>query len=228
MNETEKLTVGALVSVLALAVPGFLVHEAPRFPGSMAGTMLGIAGAALLVLLLVYSLVKRVAWLKERVAKHASLRAILSFHVYAGVVAALLGIVHSGHRFSSPLGIALVSSILIVVFSGFAGHYYLVQVGSDLRDRQGMLAVLRTRYDAVARALAGGPSSPAAEALAIVPLPDLLVAVADLEYSIGAQEKLKRALSRWTVLHVGAAIVMYPLLALHVWNGFYYGLRWVR
>lgn len=228
MNETEKLTVGALVSALALVVPGFLLHEAPRFPGSLPGTMLGIAGATLLVLLLIYSLVKRVPWLKERVTKHASLRLILSFHVYAGVVAALLGIVHSGHKFSNPLGIALVSSILVVVFSGFAGRYYLVQVDTDLRDRQGMLAVLRTRYDAVARALAGGPSSPAAEALAIVPLSDLVVAVADLEYSIGSQENLKRALSRWTVLHVSAAIVMYPLLALHIWNGLYFGLRWVR
>jgi hypothetical protein len=227
VSETEKLTVAALVSALALVVPGFLLHVAPRFPGSLAGSLVGIAGAVLLVLLLVYSVVRRSAWVKQRVTKHASLRVVLSFHVYAGVVGALLGIIHSGHKFNSPLGIALVSAMLVVVFSGFVGHYYLVQVGTDLREQQSMLAVLRTRYDAVAGALAGGPS-PATAALADVPLPRLLGAIADLEHAITARETLKRALSRWTVLHVGAAIVMYPLLALHIWNGIYYGLRWVR
>ena len=222
MSETEKLAVSALVSVLALVVPGFLLHVAPRFPGSLAGGLFGIAGAVLLVSLLVYSLVKRSAWVKARVTKHASLRAILSFHVYAGVIAALLGIIHSGHKFSSPLGIGLVLVILVVVFSGFIGRYYLVQVSTELREQQTLLAVLRTRYDAIAGALAGAPSGPTD-----VPLGRLLDAIADLEYAIPEREALKRALSRWTVLHIGAAIVMYSLLALHVWNGVYYGLRWL-
>ena len=227
MSETEKLTVGALVSVLALVVPGFLLHVAPRFPGSLAGSLFGIAGAALLVALLAYSLVKRSVWVKERVTKHASLRAILSFHVYAGVVGALLGIIHSGHKFQNPLGIGLVSAMLVVVFSGFIGRYYLVQVGADLREQQSMLAVLRTRYDAIVGALAGGPS-PGGPVLADVPLPNLLGGMAELEYAITARETLKRTFSRWTVLHIGAAIVMYSLLALHIWNGIYYGLRWLR
>jgi hypothetical protein len=215
VGETERLAVGALVSALALVAPGFLLHAAPRFPGSLAGSLIGIAGAVLLVLLLAYSVVKHSAWLKTWTTEHASLRAILSFHVYAGVVGALLGIVHSGHKLYSPLGIGLVAAMLVVVFSGFVGRYYLVQVGTDLREQQGMLAVLRTRYDAVAPAVAG------------VPLPDLLGAIADLEHAITARETLKRALSRWTVLHVGAAIAMYSLLALHIWSGVYYGLRWL-
>lgn len=223
MSETEKLTVGALVSVLALVVPGFLLHAAPRFPGSLAGGLIGIAGAVLLVLLLAYSLVKRNAWVKERVIRHASLRAILSFHVYAGVVGALLGIVHTGHKFYSPLGIGLVVAMLVVVFSGFVGRYYLVHVGTELREQQAMLAVLRTRYDVIAAALPG--PSPASKH---VPIRRLLDGIAGLEYAIGAREALKRGLSRWTVLHVGAAIVMYALLALHIWNGIYYGLRWLR
>jgi hypothetical protein len=225
VNETEKLTVGALVSALALVVPGFLLHVAPRFPGSLTGSLIGIAGAVLLVLLLTYSAVKRSAWVKARVTKYASLGAILSFHVYAGVIGALLGLVHSGHKFYSPLGIGLVSAMLVVVFSGFVGRYYLVQVGTDLSEQQSMLAVLRTRYDAVAGALAGAP---APTVLTDAPLPSLLGAIADLEYAIGARKVLKRTLSRWTVLHVGAAIVMYTLLALHIWNGIYYGLRWLE
>ncbi|HEY9217839.1 MAG TPA: hypothetical protein VIO94_07320, partial [Phenylobacterium sp.] len=146
MSETEKLTVGALMSVLLLLVPGFLLHQAPRFPGSLPGGLLGIAGATLFLLLLVYSLVKRSAWLRLRVKKSVSLRTVLSFHVYAGVAGALLGILHSGHAYQSLLGIALVSAMLTVVLSGFAGRYYLAQLGADLREQQAMLGVLRTRF----------------------------------------------------------------------------------
>ena len=226
MNEAEKLRVGALVSVLALIAPSFLLHTAPGFPGSLVGSVIGIAGAVLLVLVLVYSLAKRNTWLKTRVTKHASLRAILAFHVYAGVIGALLGIIHSGHKLNSPLGIVLVSAMLVVVFSGFAGHYYLVQMGTDLREQQSMLAVLRPRYDAVASALAGKPA-PAAAVPGDVPLPRLLGAIADLEHAITEREALKRGLSRWVVLHIAAALMMYPLLALHIWSGIYYGLRWL-
>lgn len=219
--------VGALVSALALVVPGFLLHVAPRFPGSLTGSLIGIAGAVLLVLLLVYSMVKRSAWVRARVTKHAALGAILSFHIYAGVIGALLGIIHSGHKFQSPLGIALVLAMLVVVFSGFIGRYYLVQVGTDLRDEQSKLAMLKKRYDAVAGALAGRTPSGGA-VLSDVSLPNLVGGIAELEYAIAAREILKRAFSRWTVLHVGAAIVMYALLSLHIWNGIYYGLRWIN
>ncbi len=132
MKETEKLAVGALVSALVLAVPGFVFHVAPRFPGSLAGSLIGIAGAVLLVLLLGYSAVRRCVWVKTRATKHASMSAILSFHVYAGVIGALLGIIHSGHKFQSALGIGLISTMLVVVFSGFIGRLYLVQVGTVL------------------------------------------------------------------------------------------------
>ena len=136
MSETEKLTVGALVSVLALLAPGFLLHEAPRFPGSLAGGLLGIAGATLFVLLLVYSLFKRSARVRARMARRAPLRTVLSFHVYAGVAGALLGILHSGHAYRSPLGIALVAAMLTVVLSGFVGRYRLAQLGTVHRPHR--------------------------------------------------------------------------------------------
>ena len=226
LSEVEKLTVGGLVSALALIVSALLWQGAPRFPGSLTGSLIGIAGAVLLVLLLVYSMVKHSTWVKARLTKRTPMGAILSFHVYAGIVGALLGIIHSGLRFYSPLGIGLVSAMLVVVFSGLIGRYYMVQIVTDLRDEQSMLAALRKRYDAAAAVLAGG-ASPAGPVLLDMSLPDLLGAIAELEYAITAREILKRAFSRWTVLHVGAAIVMYSLLSLHIWNGIYYGLRWL-
>lgn len=244
MNERERLAVGALMAVLALVAPGFLLHEAPRFAGSLAGGVLGIAAASLFLLLLAYSLAKRIGWIRAGVARHASLRAVLVFHVYAGAVGAVLGVLHSGHRYHSPLGIGLVSAMLAVVLTGFVGRYYLAQLGTDLRDQQVMLGVLRTRYDQLAAeaprargdgvaamllgqnpgallALATGARTPDAE------LRRLLGGMADLEYAIARREVLKRALSRWTVLHVAAALVMYSLLALHVWTSIYFGLRWL-
>ena len=119
----------------------------------------------------------------------------------------MLGIVHTGHKFNSPLGIALVVAMLAVVFSGFAGHYFVVQLGTDLRSQQGMLAVLRTRYDAVARALMSG-SSAALAAVDDMTLPGLLTGIVDLELSITEREALNRSLSRWVVLHIGAALVI--------------------
>ena len=76
MTETEKITVGGLVSVLTLIVPGFLIHSAPRFPGSLAGSMFGIAAALLFLLLLSYTAVKRQAWIKERTETHVEVESL--------------------------------------------------------------------------------------------------------------------------------------------------------
>src|SRR3546814_16748044 len=65
--------------------------------------------------------------LKQRTQRLVSLGGLLSFHVYAGAIGALLGIIHSGHKFQSPIGIALVIAMLTVVVTGFIGRYYLAQ-----------------------------------------------------------------------------------------------------
>jgi len=226
VTESEKVIVGGLLSALVLIVPAFLFHDAPRFPGSLAGGMLGIASATLFLLLLFYSAVKRLPWVEERTKKHFSTGAVLTFHVYAGAFGALLGIVHSGHRFQSPLGIALILAMLTVVASGFVGRYYLAEIGVELRDQQKQLAILRNRYDSLALAALDLKDQPVVEPSG-VPLGQLLGAMSDLEFTINAREVLKRALARWIVLHIAASIVMYALLALHVWSGLYYGIRWL-
>lgn len=227
MTQTEKVTVGALLSALALLVPAFLLHRAPRFPGSLTGSMFGIAAATLFVLLLSYTAMKRQAWVKERAKAWVSIGGLLSFHVYAGTVGALLGIIHSGHKFDSPLGITLVVAMLAVVSSGFVGRYYLVQLGEDMRSQQKELKLLRDRYDVIAAAAGGLTAQPVVDPSGL-PLDRLLGAISDLEVAITTRETIKRTLNRWVVVHVVAAIVMYALLALHIWSGFYYGLRWLR
>lgn len=212
MNETEKLTVGALFSAVLLLAPGFLLHEAPRFPGSLMGGVLGIAATVLFLALLIYVPVKRAATPRRRLRPAAA----LSFHIYAGVVGALLGVLHSGHSYRSPLGIALMSTMFGVIGTGFVGRYYLVHVGADLREQSEKLAALRSRYAALE-----APSSRDRSVRRLV------AAIADLEWAIARRDVLKRALSRWVILHVGLALAMYALLALHIWSGVYYGLRWL-
>lgn len=216
MIQKEQLTVGLLLTTVALFAPGFLLHAAPRFPGSLAGSLLGILGATAMVLLLVFSLAKRMTWLKDRV----SLPAFLAFHVYTGAIGALFGMLHTGHKYQSPLGMALVTAMLTLVLSGFVGRYYLVQISIDIREQRQKLGTLRIRYDTfVARGLvATWPDTP---------IPTLIAAIADLENAIERRAVLKTACLRWVILHIVAAIVFYPLLALHVWSGIYYGLRWM-
>ncbi len=228
MSARERLAVTLLMTAIALFVPGFLLHAAPRFPGSLTGSLLGIAGATLFVLLLVYSLAKHLPALRRRVR----LGPVLSFHAYTGAVGAVLGVLHTGHQYSSPLGIALVLAMLTVVLSGFVGRYYVVQIGTNIREQRLELGTLRARYDSLVADRTGGvPQGTVLQAVAGLPegsMRSLVTGIADLEYAIGRREALKKALSRWTVLHVIAALVLYPLLALHIWSGIYYGLRWLR
>lgn len=217
MGERERLTVGALITGVALFLPGLLFHSAPRFPGSLVGGLLGIAAALLFVALLAYTAVKRIAWLKQRLP----IGAMLSFHVYAGAVGAALGVLHTGHRYQSPLGVALVIAMLLVVMTGFVGRYYLLQIGTDIRIRQQELMTLRARFDAMVSGQAEAFPDP-------TPILPLIAGIADLENTIGRDEVLKGVLARWVVAHILASLVLYPLLVLHVWSAVYYGLRWWR
>ncbi|WP_201860715.1 iron reductase [Microvirga soli] len=233
MNETERLTVGAGLTLLLFLTPAFVLHTSPRFPGSLTGSILGIAAAILMVLLLVYPLAKYSTRLKPHMARLVSLRSLLAFHVYAGILGALLGILHTGHKYQSLLGIALVVMMLTVVVTGFVGRYYLPQVSAELREQQSRLATLRSAFDQTAVALAGRPAASEvapplrAPALPGVPILQLVDGIADLEYAIGSRDAVKAVFMRWIVVHVVSAVVMYVLLALHVAGQLYYGLRWL-
>ena len=233
MSETERLTVGAVLTILLFLVPAAFLHTAPRFAGSLSGFVLGVAAATLMVSLLIYPLAKYSISIRPWITRIASLRAILAFHVYAGVFGAFLAILHTGHKYQSPLGIALVISMLVVVVTGFVGRYYLPQTSAELREDQTRLATLRSTYDRTAVALAVQQSSEdgappvSATALQGVPILQLIDGIADIEYAIGSREAVKRIFTPWIVAHVVAAIAMYLLLALHIAGEIYYGLRWL-
>ena len=245
MKERERIVFTSVLSVLLLAWLGFLFHTSPRFAGSVMGAVFGIAGAVLMLIPLVYPIVKRIPFIKERVTKHVSMQTQLTVHVYAGIFGPLLAIIHTGHKFESWLGIALTAVMLLVVVSGFAVRYLLTYVNHEIKDKLILLQTARGDLDSAwgvientpveMRGLPKAPlfaaglasvgidlssGSPAGEVTRIAE------SVADLEYAVRTHELFKRWFARSLKLHIVLSIILYVLLGLHVWAGIHLGLRW--
>lgn len=252
MKERERLVVGGLTALMLLLWLGFLVHRSPRFPGSLAGSLLGIAAALLMLVPLAYSVAKRVRFVRTRVTARISLRTFLAWHIYAGVLGPILALLHTGHRFASPLGIALTATMLVVALSGFIGRYLLRMIGEEARERRSLRDSLREEYERLAVVFRNGPDQAAlltpftgslrgwvgrllltrdddiggarSPALRAVRISE---ALSDVEHALQTQETFKRWFSRWLRLHIVLTVVLYVLLALHIAAGLYLGLRWL-
>ncbi|MGV3531388.1 MAG: hypothetical protein ACO1QR_03390 [Chthoniobacteraceae bacterium] len=246
MKERERIVVSGTLGVLLLAWLGFLFHRSPRFAGSSTGLAFGITGAVLMLLPLAYSFVKRIPFLQSRIKPRVSMQALMTVHVYTGILGPLFGIIHTGHKFNSGLGIALTSVMLLVVVSGFALRYLLSYVNQEIKDKLLLLQTARGDLDSAwgvlentpsemrglpkARLLAAGlasigielsPAGPAGE------VTRLAEAVADLEYAVRTHELFKRWFARSLIAHLILSVVLYVLLGLHIWAGIRLGLRGV-
>lgn len=249
MQERERVVITCLVLLILILALGFFVHRSPRFAGSLSGGVLGVSGALLMASGLVYALIKRVGPLKNAVERKFPLRTLLSWHIYTGIIGAILALLHTGHKFQSTLGILLTGAMLIVVFTGYVGRYLFNQVAQEIFEKRVMLSKLQIRYDALALDLRRGaePNSAFpggsvwARLVAGLLLPssvvaggsvnaaqafDLAEAMADVEYSIKMHDAFKAALNWWLKLHIGFSTAFYALLGIHIWSGLYYGLRW--
>ncbi len=247
MKERERVVVTGVLGVLLLGWLGFLVHRSPRFPGSGVAAVFGIAGAALMLVPLAYPIAKRISFLHDRITKHVSMQSLLTLHVYTGILGPLLAIIHTGHKFDSVLGIALTAVMLLVVVSGFAVRYLLKYVGSEIKDKLILLQTARGDLDSAWGVIESSPAG--MNALPKAPLvaaglaslgldlgyggpagavTRIAESVADLEYAIRTHELLKRWLARSLNLHIVLSVILYLLLALHIWSGIYFGLRWLR
>jgi hypothetical protein len=249
MRERERLVVTGLVILLLVLWLGFLVHRDPRFAGSFWGGVLGVSGAALMLVPLAYLVVKRVPPLKRAVTRHVSMATLLAWHIYAGILGAILGLLHTGHKFESPLGVALTATMLFVVASGFVGRYLMSQFAQTIREKREMLTRLELAYrqtagelaaspeqTAVLRPLSGfftrllasaflaGPGQSSASARAI----RLADSMADLEYAIATHERFRSWFSSWLRFHIVISLLLYFFLGVHVWAGIHFGLRWFR
>lgn len=246
MKERERIVVTGVLTVLLFAWLGFLVHRSPRFAGSGIGAAFGIAGALLMLVPLAYTFVKRIPFLHARITPHVSLQSWLTIHVYAGILGPLLGIIHTGHKYDSMLGITLTAVMLLVVVSGFVGRYLLSYVNQEIKDKLLLLQTARGDLDSAWGALHNSP--PEASGMPKAPLfvaglasfglgpqfggpagevTKTAEAVADLEYAIRTHELLKRWCSLWLKLHLVLSVLLYLLLGLHIWAEIHFGLRWL-
>lgn len=251
MKKHERLFITGLVFLLLLFWLGFLFHRSPRFAGSFIGGMLAVAGSLLMLVPLAYLIVKRIPPLKRVVTQRASMQTLLVWHIYSGVLGPILVILHTGHKFDSPLGIALTAMTLVVVLSGFAGHYLLTQFRQTITEKQAMLAQLEIVYRQTAGELITHPehmsvlrpfvgfwrrlipglvvaTGEADHGILSAPVRALRLAdsMADLEYAIKTHETFKRWFGGWLKFHIVISFILYGLLGLHVWAGIHFGLRW--
>lgn len=245
MKEREGIIVSGTFCVLSLAWLGFLFHRSPRFPGSGVGLVFGIAGAALMLVPLVYPIAKRIPFLHARITKHVSMQSLVAMHIYTGIFGPLLAIVHTGHKFNSLLGITLTAVMLLVVVSGFAVRYLLTYVGHEIKDKLLLLQTARGDLDsawgvlerspAEMRALPKAPVLRAGLASLGIDIPvggpaeeviRIAEGVADLEYAVRTHELFKRWFGLSLKLHIVLSVILYVLLGLHIWSGVYFGLRW--
>jgi hypothetical protein len=230
---------------------GFTVHRSPDFAGSFTGGVLAVSGSLFMLVPLAYLIVKCIAPLKRAVTKQASMQTLLVVHIYAGVLGPILVVLHTGHKFASPLGIVLTAMTLIIVVSGFVGRYLMRSVGREIQEKQKWLAELTAAFQRAQEEIKGSP--PAVRELttlrslvgrlaarllvtmdsatgATLPLAAralcLSESIADVEYAIRTHETFKRAFSVWLTFHIVMSFVLYALFALHVWAEIHFGLRW--
>jgi hypothetical protein len=177
---------------------------------------------------LAYTVVKRNPRVRQLVTARHSMGSLLRLHVYFGIVGALLALVHTGHEFRSALGVALITSMLLIVFSGFIGHYYLRYVAENVRESESQLSVLWGSLELRSQALASGPLEPSVSMQAAAEVMSLATATAELKYSVQFQQRLRRIFNIWLNVHIACSALFYLLLALHIWSAIYFGLRWLE
>jgi hypothetical protein len=213
--------------------------------------VLSVSGALLMLVPLAYLIVKRLPPLKIVVTQRISMRTLLTWHIYSGILGPILVILHTGHKFESSLGIALTAMVLLVALSGFVGRYLMSQFSQSIREKRELLTQLEMAYRQTAGELAAHPELAAVlrplagfwsrlkagfflgrlqtdQGGLAAPVRALRLAesMADLEYAIKAHETFKRGFASWLRFHIVISFILYGLLVLHVWAGIRFGLRW--
>lgn len=100
-------------------------------PGGLIGHKLGMVGTGMMLLMLLYSVRKRVAFF----ANWGSIKNVLNLHIYLGVMGPLFILLHTSFKFG---GIVAVSfwSMAAVAASGFVGRYLYIKIPQEIKERR--------------------------------------------------------------------------------------------
>ncbi len=246
MRDREWTLVTLLVLLMLTVWLGFLIHRSPRFAGSLFGGILGVSGTILMLVPLAgYMVAKRVRIIKRRVTGWVSMRTLLTAHIYTTLFGSILVLLHTGHKFDSPLGMALTAMVLLIVLSGFTGRYLMSHINRGLREKKQMLQRLQLGFQQMSDDLAHQNLEPMSIRStlerswtwlsgwsqtedSVSSVSALAGGIADLEYSIAVHGWMRKTFQKWLRFHQLISGVLGFLLALHVWSGIYYGLRWFQ
>ncbi len=231
----ERIVVGGLLLITLMAWLGFLLHDDPRFPGSLLGSFVGVIAAILMIIPLAYGVIKRVPPLRRWAGRVLGMRRLIVWHIYAGLVGAGLALVHSAHRFESIVGIALIALILLSLLSGYVGRHLIGQVARDLREKQVDLAALRIEYTNLARQACqcAAPTGAVAAFLTLTGqgevgrIASVAGAIADVERSIESHDRVRTWLGFWLWVHIATSYAAFALIAAHLAIEIYLGFRWL-
>ncbi|NOX57766.1 MAG: DUF547 domain-containing protein [Planctomycetes bacterium] len=256
MKEKERLIVTGLVALMLILWLGFPLHRSPRFAGSLWGGVFGVVGSLLMIVPLLYLFIKRIKRLKKKVLKWVSMRTLLSWHIYAGVLGPILVVIHSGHKYESTLGVVLTAMTLLVVVSGFVGRYLMNRFSQEIREKKKILSKLEAAYEQTATVLASEPEraqmlqpfsgffgrilaglfvhesnvepigTQSSQAVDPSTVLHLSESIADIEYAIKTHTTFKAWFGKWLKFHIWISFVLYGLMALHVWGAIHFGIRW--
>lgn len=242
MGERERILAWGLIVLLITVSFGFFISEQPRLPGSLGGSLLGIAGAVLMLVSALYTPVKRIGIIKRLFGGGRGLRTFLTIHIYAGLIGPILGLIHTGRRFEHGLGIALTALMLATALSGYVGRYILNRIAEELRDKKELLHGLSQTFDELLDN--EGPLGPAPHSFPAyigqmltpwrrktpdaMPHPhEVAAAIADVKSALATYAAFRAAFRRWLIVHIVLSIALLLLLGLHVWQTLYFGLRWL-
>ncbi len=92
-------------------------------PGGIAGHGLGITGTLMIVIMLVYSLRKRIRGMR----RWGKLSSWLNYHIFLGIAGPVLITFHTSFKFGGLISVAYWSMIAVAV-SGFIGRYIYVKI----------------------------------------------------------------------------------------------------
>ena len=112
-------------------------------PKSGTGFWLGVTGACLMLLLVLYPLRKKKTWLR----KAGSIKNWFRFHIAAGIVGPILVLFHANFKASSiNCQVALTATILVTI-SGFFGRYVYTKIHYGLYGHRIKLEELKRKME---------------------------------------------------------------------------------
>jgi hypothetical protein len=130
-----SLTAITLLIATLVAVT-WLVSRSKLFtPGSDLGYNLGLAGALMMLALLLYPLRKHWSWL----ARFGALRRWFWLHMFLGITGPMLILLHSTFTIGSLNAAVAFYSMLIVALSGVVGRFFYTKIHHGLYGRHASL-----------------------------------------------------------------------------------------